>query len=102
MTTTRIDRTHRSNGRPVDGRVPSRGRHCIESPESCSNDLIDETIAVWQPHAQRSLTREDGRQIIENMTGFFRVLHEWQRAERAGKKPRKRTPVETKDNVAPG
>ncbi|HEY5066595.1 MAG TPA: hypothetical protein VIJ04_17450 [Xanthobacteraceae bacterium] len=45
-------------------------------------DLIDETLAVWQPRATRQLTREDGRQIIENMVGFFSVLREWNNAER--------------------
>jgi hypothetical protein len=50
-----------------------------------SNDLINETVALWQERAGRQLTREDGRQITENMTGFFRVLREWDRAERAVK-----------------
>jgi len=45
--------------------------------------LLDETIAIWQPRTSRPLTREDARQIIENMTGFFNVLREWDRAERA-------------------
>lgn len=45
--------------------------------------LLDETIAIWQPRASRRLTREDARQIIENMTGFFNVLRDWDRAERA-------------------
>ncbi len=49
--------------------------------------FLDETIAIWQPRTSRRLTREDARQIIENMTGFFNVLREWDRAERvaAGK-----------------
>ena len=46
------------------------------------DDLINRTIAVWQDQAKRPLTREDGREIIENMTGFFRLLQEWDRAER--------------------
>lgn len=46
-------------------------------------DLIDETITVWQKYSTRRLTREDGREIVENMTGFFRILQEWDRAERA-------------------
>jgi hypothetical protein len=50
---------------------------------SGANALLDETIAIWQPRASRPLTREDARQIVENMTGFFNVLREWDRAERA-------------------
>jgi hypothetical protein len=49
-------------------------------------DFIDQTIAIWQPRTRRQLTREDGREIIENMTGFFRVLQEWDRIDRAKKK----------------
>lgn len=48
-------------------------------------DFIDQTIAIWQPLTKRQLTREDGREIIENMTGFFRILQEWDRVDRAKK-----------------
>lgn len=53
-----------------------------------SEDFIDQTLATWQPRTKRQLTREDGREIIENMTGFFRILLEWDRAERAAKNPK--------------
>jgi hypothetical protein len=56
------------------------------SPAGAGGDFIDETIAIWQKRSKRPLTREDGREIIENMTGFFRVLLEWDRAERAASK----------------
>jgi hypothetical protein len=48
-------------------------------------DFIDQTIAIWQPRTKQQLTREDGREIIENMTGFFRILQEWDRVDRAKK-----------------
>ncbi|MDD2324617.1 MAG: hypothetical protein PHW63_01195 [Alphaproteobacteria bacterium] len=38
---------------------------------------------VWQTRAQRELNGEDYRQIRENVTGFFNVLRDWQRTERA-------------------
>jgi hypothetical protein len=47
------------------------------------NDFIEETRAFWQSRTDRVLTREDAREIIENMTGFFRVLLEWDRAKRS-------------------
>jgi hypothetical protein len=51
-------------------------------PTSAANDnLIDRTIAVWQPRLRRDLNREDARQIAENLTGFFTILAEWSRAE---------------------
>jgi hypothetical protein len=43
--------------------------------------LVDRTRRVWQPRLGRDLTREDVRQIAENVTGFFAILAEWSRAE---------------------
>jgi len=43
-------------------------------------DINDEAIAFWEPLAGRNLTREDARQIRENLTGFFRLLLEWDMA----------------------
>jgi hypothetical protein len=42
-----------------------------------SDNFLDETIAFWQPRMQRELSREDARQISENLSGFFQVLLEW-------------------------
>jgi hypothetical protein len=40
--------------------------------------LLDRTLEVWQPRTSRKLTREDARQIVENVTGFVRILLEWE------------------------
>jgi hypothetical protein len=49
---------------------------------SAPNDtLIDRTLAVWRTRSQRELTREDARQIVENVSGFFSILYRWSRAE---------------------
>ena len=51
-------------------------------PSDAANDnLIDRTRQVWQPRLGRDLSREDARQIAENVTGFFAILAEWSRAE---------------------
>jgi hypothetical protein len=39
------------------------------------------TQQIWQPRVGRDLTREDARQIIYNVTGFFSLLAEWSAAE---------------------
>ena len=49
--------------------------------------LTTRTLEVWQPRASRALNREDARQIIENATGFFRVLLEWLEVERQAPSP---------------
>jgi hypothetical protein len=51
-------------------------------PSLAANDnLHDRTRKVWQPRIGRDLTKEDLRQIAENITGFFAILAEWSRAE---------------------
>lgn len=42
-----------------------------------SEDLLDTTLNVWQSHARRQLSKEDARQIVENVVGFFDVLARW-------------------------
>ena len=49
--------------------------------DNLKDDLIRGARQVWQPRLGRDLSREDARQIVENMTGFFSVLAEWSRAE---------------------
>lgn len=49
--------------------------------DNLKDDLVRRTRQVWQPRLGRDLSREDARQIAENMAGFFSVLAEWSRAE---------------------
>jgi len=53
----------------------------VRASSAANDDLIDHTISFWQPRSQRRLSREDGRQIVENVSGFFSILHKWSRAE---------------------
>ena len=43
--------------------------------------LIDQTLEFWQALSPKTLTREDAREMIENVTGFFQLLKEWQLAD---------------------
>ena len=53
----------------------------VEPSHVANDNLIDRTCEVWKPRLGRDLSREDGRQIVENVTGFFTILTEWSRAE---------------------
>ncbi len=53
------------------------------APLTERGDFIDQTIAIWQKRTERKLTREDGREIIENISGFFSILQAWDQRERA-------------------
>ena len=66
----------RGNCAGVEGAQPGRnGAFGRSLPEPrYSRQLIDETIAVWQPFYDAKLTDDDARQIIHNMTTFIRAL----------------------------
>jgi hypothetical protein len=53
----------------------------VKSSSAANDNLIDRTIALWRPRLERDISREDARQIAENVTGFFAILAEWSRAE---------------------
>jgi hypothetical protein len=59
------------------------GRHMAQ----VKADFLDQTVTFWQPRTSRTLTREDGRQIAENVSGFFRILLEWEAVERSANAP---------------
>jgi hypothetical protein len=53
----------------------------VKLSHAANDNLIDRTREVWNPRFRRDLSREDARQIIENVTGFFAILADWSRAE---------------------
>jgi len=74
MTDGRCNRGERTNGERQAVSVPPSRRAIDEV-------LLDRTIALFQARTGRTLTREDAWEMIENVTGFFRILGEWNRAE---------------------
>jgi hypothetical protein len=50
--------------------------------------FLDETIEFWQARSPRNLSREDARQITENLTGFFQILERWDDANHASEMDR--------------
>jgi hypothetical protein len=61
--------------------VKSAVTSSVKPSHAANDNLIDSTRQVWQPRIGRDLSREDARQIAENVTGFFALLAEWSRAE---------------------
>jgi hypothetical protein len=53
----------------------------VKPSQAANENLIDRTRQVWRSRLGRDLSREDARQIAENVTGFFTILAEWSRAE---------------------
>ena len=61
---------------------------------------IARTRQVWRPRIRRDLTDEDARQIMHNVTCFFRVLAEWSRAERLAAANDAAAPAKPKEGEA--
>lgn len=62
-------------------------RRTTDTREQRREQLITEVIDIFQPRSPVPLTREDGREIYENLTGFFSTLlriHEKREAALAG------------------
>jgi hypothetical protein len=51
--------------------------------DNLRDDLIKRTQQTWQPRLGRDLSCEDARQMIDNVSGFFAVVADWSRSERA-------------------
>lgn len=77
-----LERRHRKRRTRRKGATAAVRSRQPWAPVSSNSPLIDETLACWQPRSRRALTREDAREIIENISGFFSVLLEWDAAER--------------------
>jgi hypothetical protein len=62
----------------------------VKPAHNANDRLLCHTCEVWEPRLGRRLTREDARQIVENVSGVFALLAEWSRAEtlpRANERP---------------
>jgi type I restriction enzyme R subunit len=48
----------------------------VKQDNAANDNMIDRTRQVWQPRLGRDVSREDARQITQNVTGFFGILAE--------------------------
>lgn len=61
-----------------DGVQPAS--HRLRPGQTFSDELIEEARRHFQMQTGRTLTAEDGRQILENLTGYFSALHDGRKA----------------------
>ncbi len=45
-------------------------------------DVLDQTISFWTERTGRSFSREEAREMNENVSGFIQILEEWDRKSR--------------------
>lgn len=48
--------------------------------DNLDDNRIEQTREVWQPRIGRDLSRDEAKQIADNVAGFFSILAEWSRA----------------------
>lgn len=74
----------KGKSRRLQGRSAADRSFPFQSQTSPDQEaFLDETIDFWQPYSERQLTREDAREMVENITGFFSVLLEWRTQARS-------------------
>lgn len=47
------------------------------------DEFIEQTLEIWESRCDRILTREDAREVIANVAGFFHLLLRWNLEEQA-------------------
>jgi hypothetical protein len=65
------------------------------TPHESEEGFLERTLQLWRPRSSQYLTRDDARQVVGNVAGFFRVLAEWAALEDGhsdSEPPRKATP----------
>ena len=55
------------------------------APVSSNSPFIEETRAFWEPLYGHPLSREDAREIIENVSGFLAMAIKWDREDQSGR-----------------
>lgn len=45
-------------------------------------DILKKTMAFWGERTGKSFSREEAREMVANISGFFQVLAEWDRKTR--------------------
>lgn len=49
--------------------------------DNLEDNRIERTCEVWQLRFGRDLSRDEAKEIADNVAGFFSILAEWSRAE---------------------
>ena len=44
---------------------------------STKPDLVDQTIHLWRHRTGEVISREDAKEMMNNIAGFFQVLSDW-------------------------
>ena len=42
-------------------------------------DILEHTLTFWSERTQQAFSREEARQMVANVVGFFQVLAAWER-----------------------
>lgn len=45
-------------------------------------DIIKDTVEFWKKRTDKEFSPEDAKEIINNISGFFQILAEWDRKDK--------------------
>jgi hypothetical protein len=57
--------------------------------------FIEGTLELWRKRSSRVLSKDDAREIAENVAGFFQILMEWEATEQPTTSEVTRTKTDT-------
>lgn len=60
------------------------GEDAVGGRQRYSEELLKDTAEYWGTRGGREFSREAARQILENLTGFFGILMEWDARSKDG------------------
>ena len=43
------------------------------------NTFLEETISEWQPESATTFSKEDAKNAVDNIVGFFLLLIDWEK-----------------------
>lgn len=61
----------------LDRKVDEESTACDDASASEKQQFIRETREFWEKRTGQPITEEDAREIIANVTGFFKVIAKW-------------------------
>ena len=67
---------------PSKRKVLTVAKNNNSSSSTISEKTSDETVEFWSRKTGKPVTREEAREMVENIIGFFEVLDEWDKRDK--------------------
>lgn len=66
---------------PDESRADIPSDRTVRLSSRFSNELVNDARSVFEDEMGKPVSAEEARQMLENLAGFFMILHEWDREQ---------------------